>query len=221
MSDQQRPYLWVEFAKTGLMRCLSHLEVARAFDRAARRARIPVDYTKGYHPRAKISFAPPLPVGAEGLRELCEIDLTREESPQELGKVLSKQLPAGLDLVSAGVLGRGQRSPFADLRRAEYRVCVEIVGTAEEQLPAAIEQFRRAEHVTVQRTTKRGTQQIDIRSHTYDLRLEHEDSTVCLYVNLGLGQDNLVKPEEVIRSLSQMMGPADLLVSRVIRLKMH
>ncbi len=64
MSNHQRPYLWVEFEKTGKLRHLAHLEVARVFDRAVRRAGIPVEYTEGFHPRAKISFAPPLPVGA-------------------------------------------------------------------------------------------------------------------------------------------------------------
>jgi len=221
MSNQQRPYLWVEFAKTGSMRYLSHLEMMRVFDRAVRRAQIPVDYTQGYHPRAKISFAPPLPVGAEGLKELCEIDLVTEASANELGKALSRQLPAGLDLVSAQVRRRGRRSPFAELNRTEYRLDVEIVGGTPQQLQAAVQQFREAERITVQRKTKRRTQTIDIRPHTYELRLEHRDSNMCLFMEIGFGQDNLVKPEEVITTLSQMMGQTDLLVSRVTRLKMY
>ncbi len=221
MSNQQRPYLWVEFAKTGPMRYLSHLEVMRVFDRAVRRARIAVDYTQGYHPRAKISFAPPLPVGAEGLKELCEIDLATEKSANELGKALSRQLPAGLDLVSAQVRRRDRHSPFAKLDRAEYRLDVEIVGGTPQQLQAAVQQFRGAEQITVQRKTKRRTQTIDIRPHTYELRLEHRDSSMCLFIDVGFGEDNLVKPEEVITTLSQMMGHIDLLVGRVTRLKMY
>ncbi len=44
---------------------------------------------------------------------------------------------------------------------------------------------------------------------------------MCLFMEIGFGQDNLVKPEEVITTLSQMMGQTDLLVSRVTRLKMY
>ncbi len=221
MPDHQRPYLWVEFEKTAKMRHLSHLETARVFDRALRRAQIPVDYTAGYHPRAKISFAPPLPVGAEGRRELCEIDLAREAPPWDLGKALSKQLPPGLNLVSAQVLARGRRSPFANLSRAEYNISVDIVDASEEQLHSALEQFGEAEHVNIKRETKRQVRQIDIRPHTYELRPQHKDNKVYLYMNLGFGPENLVKPEEVISALTQMMGQGQLRVSRLVRLGMY
>ena len=221
MSNHQRPYLWVEFQKTGKMRHLSHLEMARVFDRAVRRARIPVDYTEGYHPRARISFAPPLPVGAEGLRELCEIDLAGEMSPRDSGKALGKHLPRGLDLVSAQVLARGRRSPFANLSRAEYNISIEIIDSTTQQLQRAIEQFDQAEHVSVRRETKRQVHQIDIRPGTYQLELQQEDNRLCLYMTLGFGQQDLVKPAEVVSALGQMMGEGELRVGQLVRLGMY
>lgn len=221
MSDHQRPYLWVEFEKVGKLRHLSHLEVARVFDRAVRRAAIPVDYTEGYHPRAKISLAPPLPVGAKGLRELCEIALATHESAGELGKALSRQLPAGLNLISAQVLFRGHRSPFADLARAEYNATIDLVGPSGEQLAAAVEQFLGAEQVMVERQTKRQVRQIDVRPHVYELDLRWVDDTYHIYMNLGFGQENLVKPEEIIRVLARMMGQGQLRTRRLTRRGMY
>ena len=223
MSNHQRPYLWVEFEKTGKLRHLAHLEVARVFDRAVRRAGIPVEYTEGFHPRAKISFAPPLPVGAEGRKELCEIDLASEASvsPRELGKALSKQLPAGLNLVSAQVLARGRRSPFADLARVEYNVTVDTSGSSGEQLAAAVERFRQAAHVIIERQTKRQSRQVDIRPHTYELKLERKDGENRLYMSIGFGQQSLVKPEEIVSALAEMMGEGELEVSRLVRLGMY
>jgi len=221
MSKHQRPYLWVQFEKTGKMRHLSHLEVARAFDRAVRRAYIPVAYTEGYHPRAKISFAPPLPVGAEGHGELCEIDLAREKSPGDLGKGLSQQLPAGLNLVSAQVLARGRRSPFADLSRAEYNIDVELGKATTEMFQSAVAEFNQAQHVVIQRQTKTRVQQIDIRPRTYQLKLQPNADSVWLYMDLGLGQERLVKPNEVISALEQMMSQGGIRISRLVRLGMY
>ena len=248
MPNHLRPYLWVEFEKVGRLRYLSHLEIVCVFDRAVRRARIPVDYTSGYHPRARISFAPPLPVGAEGRRELCAIDLARAASDSEssagpirgasgllpgnglgahdaptrdLGKALSKQLPVGLNLVSAQMLLRGRRSPFTELGRAEYNVTVDTLGCGREQLAAAGEQFLRAEKVTIERQTKREVRQIDIRPHVYQLELRDKDGQNHLYLDVSFKPETLVKPEETVRALAQMMGPGELRVSRVVRLGMY
>ncbi len=221
MPKHQQPYLWVEFEKTGKMRYLSHLEIARVFDRAVRRALIPVAYTKGYHPRAKISFAPPLPVGAEGLRELCEIDLASEMSPHDLGKALSRQLPPGLNLVSAQVLARGRRSPFADLSQAEYNVSVELGDATIASLQNAVATFNEAEQIVIQRETKTRVGQIDIKPNTSNLELKSEDNGVQIYMNLGFGQENLVKPQEVIGALEQIMNQGEIRISRLMRLGMY
>lgn len=62
-----------EFSKTGELKYLSHLEMIRLIERGLRRAKVPLAYTEGFHPSAKISFGPALPVGIEGLREYFDM----------------------------------------------------------------------------------------------------------------------------------------------------
>ena len=92
-SEKQRIYARIEYEKVGRLRFLGHLDLAAAFDRALRRAMLPVSYSKGFHPRANLTFARPLPVGVAGLHELCGVDLEEHIDSAAVGKRLHKQLP--------------------------------------------------------------------------------------------------------------------------------
>ena len=62
----ERLYARLTYRKAGRLRFLGHLDVARTIDRAVRRAKLPVAYSPGFSPRARISFVNPLPVGIAG-----------------------------------------------------------------------------------------------------------------------------------------------------------
>jgi len=61
--------LKVSFSKKGEAKYFGHLELVKIFLRAISRAGIPIKFTQGFHPKAKISFEDPLPVGLESLNE--------------------------------------------------------------------------------------------------------------------------------------------------------
>lgn len=68
-------FVRVEYKKYGPLVFISHLDLIRCWDRIIRRSGIPFVFTEGFHPRPKFSFAPPLPVGFEGEREILDIAL--------------------------------------------------------------------------------------------------------------------------------------------------
>lgn len=196
-----RAYARIVFRKTGLLRFLGHLDVMRTFDRAIRRAKLPVEYSQGFSPHAHLSFAMPLPVGVMGERELCAIDLASEWQPVAILKGLSRQLPHDLGIVEAQVLPRTKRSPFADLVAADYRA--EVAGLAPGQLTEAVQALGQREELIIHRTTKSRELDIDLRSRIKQLRAE--DGT--LFMRLGLTDQDLAKPDEVLRLLAQETGP--------------
>ena len=59
----------------GELRFLSHLDLVRTFERALRRAHIPVALTEGFHPKPKLSFACPLAVGITSQAEYGDVCL--------------------------------------------------------------------------------------------------------------------------------------------------
>lgn len=77
MSDPNLFRLRVVFAKRGRLALLSHLELARALERAVRRANLPFAVSKGYSPHMRIAFGAALPVGVGGSSEIFDILLTR------------------------------------------------------------------------------------------------------------------------------------------------
>ena len=77
MPDPNLFRLRMTFCKQGRLAMLSHLEVARALERAVRRAGLPFAVSQGFSPHMKIAFGAALPVGVGGTHELADLQMTR------------------------------------------------------------------------------------------------------------------------------------------------
>ena len=84
MADQQNFRLRVFFAKSGRCAMLSHLEVARALERAVRRAALPYAISQGFSPHMKIAFGAALPVGVGGVSECFDLMMTSYIAPERV-----------------------------------------------------------------------------------------------------------------------------------------
>lgn len=198
---ERRVYALVTYRKTGLLRFLGHLDIARAMDRAIRRAKLPVEYSQGFSPHARISFSPPLPVGVAGEAELMALDLAAEWSAAAVAKALDRQLPSDLGIVAAHVFRRPKRSPFSDLVAADYRA--DVVQSDPEQLAAAIEALLAAPSLRITRFTKSRVVEVDIRERIKDLQVIPGPG---VQMRLGMTAEDLVKPAEVLELLAQALG---------------
>ncbi len=78
---------WVYYRKEGPASFLSQTDLVRTVERIFRRAGISIAFTKGFHPRAKLSFPPALPVGVEGREEVFEVHLHQELSPEDIERL--------------------------------------------------------------------------------------------------------------------------------------
>ena len=84
------------FSKTGCMKFISHLDLVRLFHRSARRARLPIEITKGFSPRLKINIIRALKLGVERMGEEAIFYMERPVTPQGLAGSINKQLPEGV-----------------------------------------------------------------------------------------------------------------------------
>jgi hypothetical protein len=82
------------FEKRGRERFLAHLETMNVIQRALRRAKLPLNFSEGFHPHPRISVGPSLAVGMEGLGEFFDVELTEEIEPSL--DLLNQGLPVGL-----------------------------------------------------------------------------------------------------------------------------
>ena len=210
-----RPCAIMLYSKRGRCRYLSHLDVARAVDRAVRRAGLPVAYSQGFHPQAQISFGPPPPLGMEALGEPCCLDLQHPAPAVELIRALARQMPADLALVSLQTAWRGRRSPLADLQQAGYEAHLapeaDLEGWAD-----ATERLRAAGQWLVTRQTKRQQVTVDLLPGLRVLELRPAPAPV-LYLELSLAPATLVKPAEVLQALAELTGRPAVPVGRWVR----
>ncbi|MFR9799819.1 TIGR03936 family radical SAM-associated protein [Streptomyces sp. MS06] len=156
----------LRYTKRGRLRFTSHRDFQRAFERALRRAEVPMAYSAGFTPHPKVSYANAAPTGTGSEAEYLEIALTAPRDPETLRILLDTSLPAGLDVVDAVEA----RTPgLADrLTASVWELRLDGVDPAEAE--RAVAAFNTAEAVEVQRRTKNGLRTFDARPAAVSLR---------------------------------------------------
>nr|WP_197973555.1 MULTISPECIES: TIGR03936 family radical SAM-associated protein [Streptomyces] len=149
----------LRYTKRGRLRFTSHRDFQRAFERALRRAEVPMAYSAGFTPHPKVSYANAAPTGTGSEAEYLEIALTETRDPEQLRILLDESLPAGLDIVEAV---EARTSGLADrLTASVWELRLDGVDPAD--AARAVAAFNAAEAVEVQRLTKNGVRTFDAR----------------------------------------------------------
>ncbi|MEW6740017.1 MAG: TIGR03960 family B12-binding radical SAM protein [Nitrospirota bacterium] len=116
----------IQFSKAGKLRYLSHLELVTAILRGLRRASVPFDFSKGFHPSPKVSFGPPLSVGVAGEREYFDMEVFTPFDIEFYIKELNATMPAvddgGIRINKMKVIPIDAPSLNSFIKRYEYRV---------------------------------------------------------------------------------------------------
>jgi radical SAM-linked protein len=157
----------LRYTKRGRLRFTSHRDFQRAFERALRRAEVPMAYSAGFTPHPKVSYANAAPTGTGSEAEYLEIALTEARDPGNLRALLDASLPTGLDVVDAVEV---RTSGLADrLTGSVWELRLD--GVAPEAARRAVDAFTAAEVVEVQRRTKNGMRTFDARAAVAHLEL--------------------------------------------------
>lgn len=149
----------IRYAKRGPLRFTSHRDFARAFERALRRAGVPIAFSQGFTPHPKISYASAAPTGVASEAEYLEIGLREPVDPAALRVALDAALSPGLDVLDAV---EAQGGSLADRIEASHW-WIELPGLDPDVLRQAVTAFRAAPEVPVERMTKQGRRTFDAR----------------------------------------------------------
>ncbi len=204
-----RHFAIVTYRKAGPLRFLSHLDMARAIDRAVRRAGLPVKYSEGYNPSAQIGYTNALPVGTAGERELCQIELERPLDADEVHRALAAELPEDLGVVGIEVVSGQKRKHVSGRKRADYEI--ELHPNEDvtiDDLRDAVGELLQAGNIRIVRETKSQVKEVDIRPGLYELSVlepRSADAGPRLRMSLALQQDSLVKPSEVLEAVERRL----------------
>lgn len=197
--------LRIAYTKLEEAKYIGHLDLTRVFERAMRRAGIPQAYTEGFNPHPKISFGSALAVGVEGEREYVDIELQREMDLSEVLGSLQEQLPAGIRLLEGLLIDSRSKALMSVLNAALYRIRLPMALPIQaERLAEAIKSWLGREQITYTRYSKKGPTEKDIRPWVKHLHGEIHGDEVIFELEVRLGNQGSVRPEEVVGSLREL-----------------
>lgn len=161
--DQRR--LRFRFAKTGKIRFTSHRDVARMWERALRRSRLPVAYSQGFAPHPLLSFGLALPTCCESRGEYLDVRLgpvaAGEPSLAEMPELMTTLLPEGMTVQATRPVDMAEGSLQQEVASCDWDL--EVLGVSGVELAERVERVLAAPSVTVRRERKGRHADDDIR----------------------------------------------------------
>jgi radical SAM-linked protein len=213
----------IRYAKRGPLRFTSHRDFARAFERALRRAGVPIAYSQGFTPHPKISYASAAPTGVASEAEYLEIGLQARVDPGQVRTALDAALSPGLDVLTAVEAAEGVS--LADrIEASHWRI--ELPGVEPASAASAITAFLAASEVLVERMTKQGRRSFDARAAVIRFDMpgpstapSGDGAVPCAIIDLVVRQVTpAVRPDDVLSGLRVVAGLEPPVPPRVTRL---
>ncbi|MGS2587884.1 TIGR03936 family radical SAM-associated protein [Streptomyces hebeiensis] len=210
----------LRYTKRGRLRFTSHRDFQRAFERALRRAEVPMAYSAGFTPHPKVSYANAAPTGTGSEAEFLEIALVEARDPDKLRDLLDESLPPGLDIVDAVEA----RTPGLADRLTASVWELRLDGVARQEAESAVAAFLAAESVEVERRTKSGMRTFDARGAVAGLdvdrsRPDRPGDTPCAILRLVVRHVTpAVRPDDVLsglRAVADLAPPVPAAVTRL------
>ena len=146
------------FEKVDNARFISHLDLMRLFQRAFKRAGLPLTHTQGFNPRPSVSIALPLSLGAESHCELLDFDLERPVPLEDIRNRLNAALIDGIRVRE--VYDNGAKIKYLALLQS--RLTLEYDGGIPAGTEAAIGQLFAREALVLEKKNRNGVTQQDI-----------------------------------------------------------
>ncbi|MEX1327371.1 MAG: TIGR03960 family B12-binding radical SAM protein [Desulfobacterales bacterium] len=183
--------LSVGYAKLDQAKYLGHLEMVNVFLRALKRAEIPVVFSEGFHPKPKISFDDPLPVGIESQEEQFTLSVPGFVRPETVIRRLNAHLPDGLAINSCQLAALKPGNSVS--KKHTYLVTLKEGHFDEEKLAS----FNRSSEATISLTNRKGKlKKINLKDMV--LNISFLDST-CLQMTLLSVPGKTARPALILR----------------------
>lgn len=187
----------ITFTKQGALRYIGHLDLHRVWERALRRAALPLSYSQGFHPQPKISLAAALPLGFSSRNEVLDVRLNEDVATEDISARLTDNLPPDIKVLDVQEVDERLPAMQTLVLSAAYDVhLTEPVDGSE--LKRRVEAVMNSESLIRER-----------RGKTYDLRpliemlsiITQADGKAWLKMTLAAREGATGRPEEVLAAL--------------------
>ncbi len=211
-----KQHLRLVFAKKEQIKYIAHLDLMLAWERALRRAQIPLAYSQGFNPRPKMQFASELPLGTMSNAEIIDIILNHHVDVETALANIRNALPAGLELHTVEEMALKTETLQHLLGQAEYAVVVETALSAEE-LTQRIANLLAKDEILQIRQRKRQTEQFNLRPFIHELSLQAMvKGDAHLFMRLTAGQTGNLRPIDLLKAMDLADNWASIERTRLI-----
>ncbi len=193
----------VKFSKYGAMKFIGHLDIMRYFQKAIRRAGLPIVFTEGFSPHMVMSFASPLGLGLESEGEYMDIELKESISTEEAVQRLNDVMAEGIHIEDFRKIPDGKSSnAMALVAAADYLVRFRPGYEPETDWMAALSGFLSSPSILVTKKTKKDEKEIDIRPLIYECSIKGDS----IFMRISSGSASNLKPELVMEAFAAYAG---------------
>ena len=170
----------VKFTRVGDVKYISHLDLMKFFDRALRRANIPIAYSQGFNPHPQMVFGLPLAVGTTSEAEFADFQLASEMKPEEFMAALNAQLPEGMRITKASILN-SKDNIMKVIAAASYEVsCTLNNKFGFSEISQIVNNFMRQPSIVAEKEAKGKVKLVDIKPLIIDIRVVSAESDSSL-----------------------------------------
>lgn len=180
----------ITFTKQGALRYTGHLDLHKVWERAARRAELPLAYSQGFHPQPKMNMAAALPLGFSSRCEVMDMRLKHDIPLNDLPTRLNSNLPSGLQVVDVETVDEHAPALQTQVASAEYEVLL-TEPLDEAELQRKIESITESQSIPRERRGK----MYDLRALIEELKLISQDK---IFMRLAARESATGRPEEVL-----------------------
>ena len=194
----------IKFRKVGDLQYISHLDLQRTVARVLVRAKIPMWYTQGFNPHAKVIFGLPLSVGTESECEFIDLRIDRDISPAEVKERLNRELTEEMQILEA----YEPTSKFQDIAWAKYEMCLRSAG-ADADMARKLEALYTTSPLNMTKKTKSGDKEIDITTMIRRIKAVYNADRadeIRISAILSAGSAEHLNPEMLIKAAKEHLG---------------
>lgn len=192
----------LKFSKIGKIKYTGHLDLLKIFQRAVKRANLPISYSQGFNPHQIMSFAIPLPLGMESQAEYLDIQLDKHLENEYIKNELNKNMPIGMEILNVIKLKEGQKSAPSIVCIGEYEILLDNNINKDN-----IQNFLNQKEINIERVSKkRGKETIkivNIKEDIFNIECTHNNKIKVL---ISTGSAKNLKPDILVETIYKFLN---------------
>lgn len=196
----------IKFYKKGMIRYISHLDLLRLFKRSFKRVGIKLQYSQGFNPHPKMSFAQPLSLGYSSCAEYLEFDTVTSYPTEEILEKLNKIMPEGVGILSCKELPADGKTLAAITESADYQITIPVSADFDQNPSELIKNYMSREQIFVLKHQRKSGKDIKVNIKPMILEISSviDDNKIMLTIRVAAGSTANLSPEMVLSTFCDL-----------------